>query len=59
MERLTFWNQLVLSGILLVGDMILEGDPNLTTSASEVWGGNSHLDPTFHYFLKLLAGENL
>jgi endonuclease/exonuclease/phosphatase family metal-dependent hydrolase len=41
-EKRTFWDKLVDSGILEAGNLVLAGDLNITLSAEEMWGSTNY-----------------
>jgi hypothetical protein len=49
-DRKSFWDDMLVSGILPHSPFILGGDMNFTSSISEVWGNYSRLDPFETYF---------
>ena len=57
--RRLFWDILHKVGLLVVEDLILVGDLNLTTSSEEIWGENAWVDPLSPYFKQLFSKNHL
>jgi len=58
-DRLPFWERIVSHNILLLDNLIIGGDLNMTLGLSEVWGGTSLEDPLSPYFRHLFSSNDL
>ena len=56
-DRRKYWETLSSDGACEHANLILEGDPNLTLIAGEVWGKNARLD-TLANFVSTLFEQN-
>jgi hypothetical protein len=59
LERKHFWEKVDGSGLLAKGDLVIVEDLNLTTSAAEVWGATTSLDPLALFFKDLFSRNHL
>ena len=46
-------------GLLLLPNLVLAGDLNVTIGASKIWGNKADLDPLAHYFSQLIVDNGL
>jgi hypothetical protein len=58
-ERKRFWEKVDGRGLLAKGDLIIAGDLNFTTSAEEVWGATTLLDPLAAFFKETFLKNQL
>jgi exonuclease III len=58
-ERRFFWDKVANRGLLDLANLIIVGDLNLTTNASEVWGSTFSMDPLASYFNNLFQAHAL
>jgi len=58
-DRRSFWDMVDRSKILLLDNLFVGGDLNLTLGPSEIWGGIASEDPLAIYFKQLFMRVNL
>ena len=50
-QRIVFWDNMLVGGLLSLPNFLLAGDLNFTISSSEIWGSKARLDPLAPYFV--------
>jgi hypothetical protein len=58
-DRKTFWDNMVINGLLDYKNLIVAGDLNFIVSVGEVWGGKARLDPLAWYFKEIFQEKGL